>query len=113
MADTTINVDRAVRDRLAVLAAERGVMTRDLVEELARATPTRKDLQERHVAAMVYLREQVCPDLVEGDVRAGERFWRELEAGQLTSLANAVANASRSGSPAASDSCTRVSSISS
>jgi len=25
---------------------------------------------------MAYLREQVCPDLAEGDVRAGERFSR-------------------------------------
>jgi len=85
MADTTIKVDSTVRDRLAVLAAERGVTIRDLVEELALATPTRKDLEERHSAAMAYLREQVCHDLVQGDVRAGERFWRELEAGRAPS----------------------------
>ncbi len=95
MADTTIKVDSAVRDRLAVLATERGVTIRDLVEELARATPTRKDLEERHAAAMAYLREQVCPGLVESDVRAGERFWRELEAGRSPSSISEAAQVPR------------------
>jgi hypothetical protein len=85
MADTTIKVDSAVRDRLALLAAERGVTIRELVEELARATLTQKDLKERHAAAVAYLREHVCPDLVEDDIRTGERFWRELKAGRLPS----------------------------
>jgi hypothetical protein len=95
MADTTIKVESAVRDRLAVLAAERGVTIRDLVEELARATPIRKDLEARHAAAMAYLREHVCPDLVESDARAGERFWRELEADRSPSLISEVAQVPR------------------
>lgn len=97
MADTTIKVDSAVRDRLALLAAERGVTIRDLVDELAQATPTRKDLQARHAAAMAYLREHVCPDLVESDIRAGERFWRELEAGRSPSSTSEAAQVSRPG----------------
>jgi hypothetical protein len=95
MADTTIKVDSAVRDRLAVLAAERGVTIRDLVDELAQATPTRKDLEERHAAAMAYLREQMCPDLADGDLRVGERFWRELEAGRSPSAISEAAQVSR------------------
>jgi hypothetical protein len=95
MADTTIKVDSAVRDRLAVLAAEHGVTIRDLVEELARATPTRKDLEERHSAAMAYLREHVCPDLAEDDVQAGERFWQELEAGRSLSSTSDAAQVPR------------------
>ncbi|MGH3829997.1 MAG: hypothetical protein ACRDRS_06015 [Pseudonocardiaceae bacterium] len=85
MADTTIKVatikvDSAVRDRLAMLAAQRGVSIRDLVAELAAATPTREELDARRAAATVYLGEQLCPDLNDDDAVAGERFWRELEA---------------------------------
>lgn len=83
MADTTIKVDTAVRDRLAVLAAQRGATIRDLVAELATATPTREELDARHTAATAYLREQLCPDLDDNDAVAGERFWRELEARRM------------------------------
>jgi hypothetical protein len=81
MADTTIKVESAVRDRLAVLAAERGVTIRDLVEELARATPTRKDLEARHAAAMAYLREHVCPiswRVMLGRVSGSGESWRPV-----------------------------------
>ncbi|MGB8200266.1 MAG: hypothetical protein WCF33_11305 [Pseudonocardiaceae bacterium] len=44
---------------------------------------------------MAYLREQVCPDLVESDVRAGERFWRELEAGRSPSSISEAARVPR------------------
>lgn len=82
MADTTIKVDSAVRDRLAVLAAQRGSSIRDLVEQLAAATPTREELAARHAAATAYVREHFCPQLDDADTAAGQRFWQELEAGQ-------------------------------
>jgi hypothetical protein len=79
MPDTTIKVDSAVRDRLAVLAAQRGATIRDLVTELAASTPTREELAARHARATTYLREQLCPELDDHDLAGGERFWRELE----------------------------------
>jgi hypothetical protein len=82
MADTTIKVDTAVRDRLAVLAAQRGATIRDLVAELARATPTQEELDARHAVARAYLRDHLCPDLNDDDAATGERFWRDLEAGR-------------------------------
>lgn len=85
MSDTTIKVDSAVRDRLAVLAAQRGATIRDLVTELAASTPTREELAARHLAATAYLRERVCPELDENDLAGGERFWRELETRAVSS----------------------------
>ena len=85
--DTTIKVDSAVRDRLATLARERGTTIRDLVTDLATQTPTQMELQARAAATAAYLRENLCPDLSEADIEAGEAFWRELEAGRVpTSL---------------------------
>ncbi len=85
MPDTTIKVDSAVRDRLAVLAAQRGATIRDLVTELAVSTPTQEELAARHVAATSYLREQLCPELDENDLVEGERIWREMETSRGTS----------------------------
>jgi hypothetical protein len=81
--DTTIKVDSAVRDRLAVLAAQRGSTIRDLVSQLAAATPTREELTARHAAAVAYVREHLAPQLSEEELAAGERFWRELAQGRV------------------------------
>lgn len=86
MADTTIKVDPAVRDRLAMLAAQRGTTIRDLVGELAQATPTREELDARHAAATAYIAEHLVPGFGPDDVAAGEQMWRDLAAGRLTSL---------------------------
>lgn len=83
MSDTTIKVGAAVRDRLAALAAERGSTIRDLVTELASATPTRDELAARHAAAVDYLREQACPDLTEVTLADAEAVWQQLAFGQL------------------------------
>ena len=80
--DTTIKVDSSVRDRLAVLAAQRGATIRDLVSELAARTPTREELAARHAAATAYLREHVCPDLAGEHTDAAEEFWQQLERGR-------------------------------
>ncbi|WRZ96391.1 hypothetical protein OHB54_46435 (plasmid) [Streptomyces sp. NBC_01007] len=48
MADeTSIKVSTAVRDRLAMLAAEQGTTIRQLVEELADNQPTQAEYAER------------------------------------------------------------------
>ncbi|HSV67216.1 MAG TPA: hypothetical protein VLJ59_15065 [Mycobacteriales bacterium] len=86
MYDTTIKVDNTVRDRLAVLAAQRGSTIRSLVAELAAATPTREELDARHTAATAYIREHLVPDFDDADVAAGEQLWRDLESGRRTSL---------------------------
>ncbi|HEV2087882.1 MAG TPA: hypothetical protein VGR21_06200 [Cryptosporangiaceae bacterium] len=78
--DTTIKVDAGVRDRLAILARQRGCTMRDLVAELAEVTPTREELDARGAAATAYIREHLAPELTEDDYLAGEQFWRDLEA---------------------------------
>lgn len=83
MVDTTIKVDSAVRDRLAVLAAQRGSTMRELVEQLVNASPTREELDARHAAATAYLRAHLCPDLNDGHLAEAERFWQELKAGRV------------------------------
>ncbi|MFF3878713.1 hypothetical protein [Streptomyces sp. NPDC001978] len=45
--ETSIKVSAAARDRLAVLAAERGTTIRRLVEELAEGMPTQAEYAER------------------------------------------------------------------
>lgn len=91
MADTTIKVDSTVRDRLAVLAAQRGATIRDLVTELAANTPTQEELATRHAAALAHLREHLCPELDDHDLAGGERFWRELETRPLSGTAHDAA----------------------
>ena len=86
MPDTTIKVDSAVRDRLAVLAAQRGATIRDLVTELAASTPTQEELAARHAAVTADLRERLCPELDDNDLAEGERFWRELETRPTSSV---------------------------
>ena len=84
--DTTIKVDSGVRDRLAQLARERGTTIRDLVTELAAATPTRTELDTRSAAAAAYIREHLVPDFDEDDVAAGEKLWSDLAAGRVNEI---------------------------
>jgi hypothetical protein len=81
--NTTIKIDAQVRDRLAQLARERGTTIRDLVTELAAATPTQAELSARAEAATAYVREHINPQLTDADLAAAERFWTELEAGRV------------------------------
>jgi len=82
VADTTIKVDSTVRDRLAVLAAQRGCTIRDLVTALAEATLTREELAARQAAVAAYVTEHLRPEFSTADITAGEQFWQELEADQ-------------------------------
>ena len=78
MADTTIKVDSDVRDRLAVLAAEHGTTTRDFVAQLAAATPTQAELQQRQEQAAAYIRANLRPDFGAADIEAGHQIWDTL-----------------------------------
>lgn len=71
-----------MRDRLALLAVQRGSTIRDLVAELAEATPTREELAARQAAAADYVAEHLLPGFNADDVAAGERLWQKLEADQ-------------------------------
>ncbi|MCW3840339.1 hypothetical protein ONA70_09545 [Micromonospora yasonensis] len=81
--DTTIKVSAEVRDRLAVLARERGVTIRDLVSGLAYATPTRGELGDRAAKAEAYLRSRLAADLAEADLARADAVWVDLEAGDV------------------------------
>jgi hypothetical protein len=82
VADTTIKVDSAVRDRLAVLAADRGLTLRDFVEQVAAGIPTQTELDERLERTVAYIRAHLVPDFDADDLEAGERIWRHIAAVQ-------------------------------
>jgi hypothetical protein len=84
MADTTIKVDPAVRDRLQELARERGMSMRDLVAELAGAVPTREELRKRYEETRAYVEEHFLGRrYTEEDEKAGEQLWADIEAGRI------------------------------
>lgn len=71
---------------MAVIAAERGTTVRNLVADLAQATPTREELDARTAAASALIRAHLVPDFDADDEAAGERMWRDLAAGRLTEI---------------------------
>lgn len=80
---TTIKVGKEVRDRLMELARERGITMRDLVAELAEATPTQEELRERYEATRAYVEKHFLGrPYTEEDAEAGERFWRDVVEGR-------------------------------
>lgn len=84
MADTTIKVDPAVRDRLLELARERGITMRDLVAELAGATPTKDELRKQYEETRAYVEEHFLGrPYTEEDEKAGEKLWADIEAGRI------------------------------
>ena len=82
MADTTVKVDPAVRDRLMVLARERGMTMRDLIAELAGATPTQEELHQRYEETKAYCETHFGVTLTDEDHDRVEKVWQELEAGR-------------------------------
>jgi hypothetical protein len=86
MADTTIKVNTVVRDRLAVLARQRGCTLGELVADLAAKTPTREELDDRYAKAAAYIRKNLDPDFTDNDRVAGEQLWRDLDAGRVTTI---------------------------
>ncbi|MER8001999.1 hypothetical protein [Streptomyces sp. NPDC095613] len=84
MADTTVKVDPAVRDRLLVLARERGLTMRDLIAELAGATPTQEELRQRYEETKAYVEKHFLGrPYTEEDEKAGEKLWADLAAGRI------------------------------
>lgn len=84
MPDTTIKVDPAVRDRLQELARDRGMTMRDLLTELAGATPTKEELRQRYEETKAYVEEHFLGrPYTEEDEKAGEKLWADLEAGRI------------------------------
>ncbi|MBT2392672.1 hypothetical protein J7E87_25370 [Streptomyces sp. ISL-1] len=80
MADTTVKVDPAVRDRLLVLARERGMTMRDLIAELAGATPTKEELRKRYEETRAYCETHFGVTLTDEDHDRAEQVWKDLEA---------------------------------
>lgn len=86
MGHTTIKVTNEVRDRLALLAKERGCTIGEIVGELALATLTEGELEARRDAAVRYIREHMIPDFGDDDMAAAEQLWQDLAAGRVTTL---------------------------
>ncbi|MGH3646306.1 MAG: hypothetical protein ACRDTM_03885 [Micromonosporaceae bacterium] len=83
MAHTTIKVKTEARDRLAILAKERGCTIGEVVDQLAESTPTHDELTARRAAAAAYVKEHLVSDFGEDDVTAGRQMLRDLAAGRL------------------------------
>lgn len=72
MADTTIKISEEARDRLRLLAEERGLSTRAFVERLAATTPMEAERAERTARGITYIRTHMRPDLTDDDVREAQ-----------------------------------------
>ncbi|MBC7272254.1 hypothetical protein OOK44_35285 [Streptomyces cellulosae] len=69
--ETSIKVSATTRDRLSLLAAEHGTTIRNLVEELAQATPTQAEYAERAAFARAELASALgSPPSPEAEARA-------------------------------------------
>lgn len=85
MADTTIKITEAVRDRLRLLAEEHGTSTRAFVERLARSTPTERERAERTAAGIAYVRTHSGVELNDDDLREAETWRAAIAAGRVGS----------------------------
>ncbi|RKN50948.1 hypothetical protein D7223_04210 [Micromonospora endolithica] len=83
-----------------MLARERGLMMRELVAELAGATPTVDELRERARRAEEYVQQHLAPELAESDPALAADTWTAMEACAAPEAPPARALAScRRGSP--------------
>jgi hypothetical protein len=80
--DTSIKVSRKTRERLARLAEARHTTLKDLVEELAMATPTAAELAEREHRARAVLTEHFGVKVTDADLAASARL-REMIASRI------------------------------
>jgi predicted transcriptional regulator len=85
MADTTIKISDEVRDRLRILAEERGISVRVLVERLADQTATEAERAEATARGLAYVRAHLCPDLTDEDVRSAQQWRADIAAGRVGS----------------------------
>jgi hypothetical protein len=80
---TTIRIDAATHERLVILAEERGLSIKQLVDALVADVPTGAELRARQAAAANYVREHLNVELSDDDLTAGETFWQDLAAGRV------------------------------
>jgi predicted transcriptional regulator len=83
VADTTIKITDEVRDRLRILAKERGTSTRNVVETLIAQSPTNAEREERTARALAYVRTNLCPNLSNDDVARAQQWHADIAAGRL------------------------------
>lgn len=76
--DTSIKVSRQTRERLARLAAERRTTLKDVVEELAAATPTGAELAEREQRARSVLAGYFGVEVTDAELAASARLRRMI-----------------------------------
>lgn len=95
MADTTIIVNSAVRDRLAVLADDRGTTIAELLKEWATETPTAAEVEQRREESwertITYLRTHLAPDLTDEEAATVNQFWDDFFAGRIPAEGGPVA----------------------
>jgi hypothetical protein len=72
--DTSIKVSKHTRERLARLAAERHTTLKDIVEDLATATPTAAELAEREQRARAVLAERFGVEIGSVELAASARL---------------------------------------
>jgi len=72
--DTSIKVSKQTRERLARLAAERHTTLKDIVEDLAAATPTAAELAERERRARTALAEHFGVEVGSAELDASARL---------------------------------------
>lgn len=72
--DTSIKVSKQTRERLARLAAERHTTLKDIVEDLAAATPTAAELAERERRARAVLAEHFGVEVGPVELAASARL---------------------------------------
>jgi hypothetical protein len=72
--DTSIKISKAARERLVLLAAQRGTTMRELVERMTMETPTQEELAARAEEASRYLRERMGINVTEDALTASARL---------------------------------------
>ena len=75
---TSIKVSKQTRERLARLAAERHTTLKDLVEDLAAATPTAAELAERERRARTVLAERFGIEVGPAELAASARLREQI-----------------------------------
>jgi hypothetical protein len=85
MAYATIKISVEVRDRLRMLAEERGISVRTLVGQLAAQTASEAERAEATARGLAHVRAHLCPDLTDEDVRCAQQWRSAIAAGRVGS----------------------------
>ncbi|GAA2109525.1 hypothetical protein [Streptomyces synnematoformans] len=76
--DTSIKISKATRERLSILAEQRGRTMRELVEEFAAQALTDEELAAREQAARAYLSEHMGIEVTAADLAASARLRAQI-----------------------------------